>query len=644
VNILSWIQMLSETYDLNEDLVGKEDSGFILLPISHSTANAQIEVAVDYEGNFLKYQSNLIAKTKEGKEEVTIIPVTEDSAARSSGIAPHPLADKLCYVAGDYTKYTGNDKREYYEAYMEGLKNWKDSSYTHPMIQAIYAYLKKGILIKDLVDAQLLQLNEYGILNDKTQKIHNLGQTAAFIRFKVCHPNTYGEDNETWKNEELYQKFVEYYANLKSQKDLCYVTGKIISCTDKHPAKIRNTGDKAKLISANDESGFTYLGRFTNKSQAVSVGYETSQKAHLALRWLLQKQGYRKDGAAMVVWCMNQEKKLPWIWESSDKACAEIFEEEELFSGNTGESYADQFNLAMKGYAKKFELNDKVILISLDAATTGRLSINYYHEFEGNQFMERLLNWYEKCNWSMTVKKEGGGMKKILVTPSPQNIALVAFGTERSNGFLEADSRLITNTILRLLPCMTNGRKETKNVIPADIIKAAVVNISRPQAVSTKNWNFMLRVTCALLKYDKFGGDEKNMALETEKNREDRDVLFGRLLAILEKEEQDACYVQNQEKEERQTNAKKYWSIYQARPAKTCEYILRKFVAGYEEKLNKAAKNYFNKEKDAILLDLAKINGFNNNPLKENYLIGYALQKEKIYTKKQENKGGKENE
>lgn len=49
-------------------------------------------------------------------------------------------------------------------------------------------------------------------------------------------------------------------------------------CTNKHPSKIRNTADKAKLISGNDESGFTYRGRFANKQQAVAVGYFTSQK------------------------------------------------------------------------------------------------------------------------------------------------------------------------------------------------------------------------------------------------------------------------------------------------------------------------------------------------------------------------------
>ena len=61
-------------------------------------------------------------------------------------------------------------------------------------------------------------------------------------------------------------------------------------CTEKHPAKLRQGKDKAKLISTNDANGFTYRGRFVSKKEAISIGYETSQKIHNALRWLIQKQ------------------------------------------------------------------------------------------------------------------------------------------------------------------------------------------------------------------------------------------------------------------------------------------------------------------------------------------------------------------
>ena len=143
---MAWLKTLADTYDIYSDLAGVDKNGqAVLLPISHSTFNAQIEVTIDKDGNFVDAQ-----KLEKGISVVTVIPVTEDSAARSSGIAPHPLCDKLCYIAGDYTDYTGDDKIKYYDAYMEQLQNWAESDFTHPMVQAVYRYLVKRSLICDL--------------------------------------------------------------------------------------------------------------------------------------------------------------------------------------------------------------------------------------------------------------------------------------------------------------------------------------------------------------------------------------------------------------------------------------------------------------------------------------------------------------
>ena len=104
---MAWLKTLAETYDVYGDLAGvnKNDQG-VLLPISHSTFNAQIEVTIDKEGNFRHAR-----KLEKGKDVVTIIPVTSDSAAKTNGIVPHPLCDKLCYIGGDYSNYTGGSKK-----------------------------------------------------------------------------------------------------------------------------------------------------------------------------------------------------------------------------------------------------------------------------------------------------------------------------------------------------------------------------------------------------------------------------------------------------------------------------------------------------------------------------------------------------
>ena len=94
---MSWMSRLYETYEKN---IGKEGKGDTpLTPLAHMYANAQLQVTLDAEGNFAG------AKPVDKKEAVTLIPVTEASAGRASGIAPHALSDTLSYLAGDFGDY-----------------------------------------------------------------------------------------------------------------------------------------------------------------------------------------------------------------------------------------------------------------------------------------------------------------------------------------------------------------------------------------------------------------------------------------------------------------------------------------------------------------------------------------------------------
>ncbi len=501
--VLAWLKTLAETYDVYANLAGKEKNGqWVLLPICHSTFNAQIEVTIDLHGNFKDAR-----KLEKGGDIVTVIPVTEDSAARSSGIAPHPMCDKLCYIAGDYTAYTGDDKAAYYEAYLDQLKGWAESEDSHPMVRAVYAYLKKGSLIQDLTESGVLKLDENGRLTDDA-KIQAQGQTGANVRFVISGSSL---PHEVWKNQEVYQAFIRHYQKSMEGRQLCYATGKTEVCSDKHPSKIRNSSDKSKLISGNDESGFTYRGRFTEKGQAVSVGYETSQKAHNALRWLIQKQGYTRDDSAIVIWIVNRDMPVPDMMKDSVNAfCGmEGFEFDfdtlgmETETGSrkpdTGKVFAERFNRAVNGYAAKIRADDRAAIIALEAATTGRLSIVYYDEMGGKQLINAILHWQQHCRWQRSIKiGQAEEEKKRIIcdsTPSPREMALAAFGVQRSE-WLEAEPKLIRATIKRILPCITQGGV----LIPQDIITAAVRRASMPQTMSEFVWyNEVLCVACAMI-------------------------------------------------------------------------------------------------------------------------------------------------
>ena len=101
---MSWMGQLFDTFENN---ISRSQSDIQLTPVAHMYANAQIEVTLNREGLFLS------AVKVEKENAPTLIPVTESSAGRASGIAPHALCDTLSYIAGDFSMYCNdNDKQK----------------------------------------------------------------------------------------------------------------------------------------------------------------------------------------------------------------------------------------------------------------------------------------------------------------------------------------------------------------------------------------------------------------------------------------------------------------------------------------------------------------------------------------------------
>ena len=189
---MSWISKLCETYDNCSADVLKAESEKDLLPIGHTTQKAQIEITLNKDGEF---QTARVLEKEEGQ---TVIPCTEDSASRTSGLEPHPLFDKLQYIAGDFERYVPS-KTSGFSLYSASLGEWVNSIYSHEMVSAIYQYISKGNIIKDLVDAKILFLDDEGVLlekwNEDSEKppIFALGVPGdSFVRFRVEIP---GQDS-----------------------------------------------------------------------------------------------------------------------------------------------------------------------------------------------------------------------------------------------------------------------------------------------------------------------------------------------------------------------------------------------------------------------------------------------------------------
>jgi CRISPR-associated protein Csd1 len=620
-------------------MIGTEtsDNEVPLLPICHTTQKAQIEITLDGNGQFKR------AKVIPKEEARTIIPCTESSGGRTSGESAHPLCDKLQYIAKDYQKY-GGDKDPYYESYFKQLSDWAGSG-KNKKVKFICEYVKRGNVVSDLIENGVLiadknndllkqRLDEKdkkagldifdllpGRIDPKTQKIVNW-QADAFVRWQVEIPND--PQSSVWSDQEILQSWINYYSSTKEIKALCYVTGEESFSADQHPAKIRNDGDKAKIISSNDLSGFTFRGRFIAAEQAASVGFETTQKAHFALRWLISRQGYRKGDLAIVAWATTGAAVPKLMDDALSILGASDLPGDETPRALTAQNVAIKLKKKIAGYGKDIGDTAEIVVMGLDSATPGRLSITYYRELTGSDFLERVNDWHESCAWLhrhgyIESQDESGKPKRRYIpfigAPAPNDIAEVAYGKR-------LDDKLRKATISRILPCIVDGQP-----IPRDLVESVVrrasnrVGIKDPKDKRENEWNKTLSIACALFKKFKQGKENYDMALDL--NRTTRDYLYGRLLALADSLEEWAL---NEAKESRSTNAARLMQRFAERPYSTWRTI-ELALAPYKARLGGKSKKR-QRMIDEVIASFSGNDFTNDKRLSGEFLLGYHCQRE----------------
>ncbi len=620
---MSWTDELYKVYEQQCGTVQRD--GTVLLPVSHSTANAQIEVTLKSDGTFV---SAAALSKEEGLN--TIIPVSAASAKRSGPTPPpHPFADKLFYLAGDIEKYLKTDKyKNFYEAYVEQLKKWNESEYRHDAVSAVYAYITKCTLFSDLLDCHVIELKEEKIDEKKL---------SSFIRFCIYYPEL-SRESQTWKDETLYTAYKNYSLSMQSnsEKGLCYALGKqlpIMKNTE-HSKQIISRSPNAKLICLNDQK-LAYLGRFTNDKQAISVSYDFSQKMHNALRWLIQRQGIsvaesgkkkesmQFDTLQLVVWTSSMRDNPNITGSAYDVDDDEHFEEEtEKVLPDTEPIYRDFLRKSIFG-TKNFEIDSKVMLMGVDAATTGRLSISIYEELEHSRLLEQLVKWhYETSALRFYSKHRTSGINSFAL----REIINCAYGMENGKSYLETKKEIEKDNVLRLLPCITQGR-----AIPADIVQNLVKKASNPLAYENGyNHRKVIETACGMIRKQNFDRKRGITSMAYDPNEKDRSYLFGCLLAIADAAEY-ATYDDN-DKKSRITNAKRYWSMFAKRPFTTWATI-EKQVRVYMTKLGGKSIHY-EKMLNSVMGNF-KLNEFSDDsPLTSAYLLGYHHYNAEIYNSK----------
>ena len=651
---MSWMQKLYKTYEAcagNDNIPDIDE----LCPVGYSVQNSHIEVVIDQDGNFKR------ASLVDRKDTKTLIPVTEKSlTGRTSGIAPHPLCDSLQYCAGDYERY--GDRKPYFDSYSKELKKWVKSSSCHEKVTAVYAYVFKKTLVADLISKGLLAVKDEKLAivekTDEKEKVKvtapNENKSPIIVDSKELHPimklltaDDKGIKNqakvfvrwkvesdgslcsETWKDQTLFEKWAEYSSSFDSAKGFCYVTGeKETDIAQKHPAKLRSGKDGAKLISSNDTSGFTFLGRFESVNEAASVSSVVTQKAHSALRWLIgRKQAFRSGNQVFVSWATTG-KPIPNPCASSWDFLGDKFQIDDTSAsqtGDVGQSFAFRFNKKLAGYKANIADTEDIVVMGLDSATPGRMAITFYRELTGSEFLSRVEKWHSDFAWFQNYGKDKDDKNKMILfegAPSPKDIAWCAYGgkVEGKNGI-----KLLNATVERLLPSIIDGRPVPRDLVE-QCVRRASNRVSFKQEKDGRQPEFekCLGIACSM--YKGFYNERRySMALEEE--RSSRDYLYGRLLAVADRIELKALQLA---KENRGTTASRLMQRFSDRPFSTWKNI-EEALKPYKDRIRAKYPGLldgYEELLDVIHSRILTANYITDTRLTGEYLLGYHCQRQ----------------
>lgn len=211
---------------------------------------------------------------------------------------------------------------------------------------------------------------------------------SALICWSVEIPGDVEPD--TWKDSKIWESWVKFQSQKESQLGFCLVLGKDTAVARLHPSKLRHSGDKAKLISANDHDGMTFRGRFHESSESATVSSDVTQKAHNALRWLISRQGARNGDQVTVAWAISGKTLLNPVedWSYLDDENVSTTDSNVLtgeadisHASDLGYQITNRLKLTLRGYQQQLKVTEQLSLMVLDSATPGRMAISYYREF-----------------------------------------------------------------------------------------------------------------------------------------------------------------------------------------------------------------------------------------------------------------------
>ena len=520
---MSFMKKLCDVYDAVVGTSGAEGDG-ALLPVGFVQKNVKYNIILSPSGEFV------IAQLIPDGEQSCAVPSSPQAEARtSSKCAPFPLAEQLKYlIAGG----------KYFDSYVAQLEAWCAEEHAPECLRVLLDYLKRETLYADLAAVSGLKLKYY---KDESDTKGDGADAKSFACFSVEYPDSV---NRLWMRKDVRESWARRLAAMAGeQTELCYVTGLPLPAMENHP-KVQGN---AKLISAKD-TGFPvqFRGRFVADRSAATVSGLVSSKAHSALRWLLNHQGFQKYGMNFVGWYTGEPALDLGDDEDGERPVPDTFE-----------SYINALFRAVQGYERDWKAEsdlddltdeakaamDEVVILGLQAATDGRMSVTYEQEIPGNVFIDHVDRWRAACRWQMPHQEELDDDR----SPTWREICEAVMGVDAvqtARGDFKAEkaaTKLMRDLQLRLLHCVVEAQALPRNMLEAAFHRAVQPLTFTDSKGRWKEWDWRkcIAVACAMIRAHEI---EKPVLPQSvlDTSCTERDYLYGRLLAVAHKLELDA--------------------------------------------------------------------------------------------------------
>ncbi len=644
---MSFWQNLVTSYDENSSVLEK------MFPLSTTSISNHTEwiavIIIDGKGEFQSaYPIKKSKKNDKTKEWIVSpvsvnIPVREKSAGRTrdAKTEPHPVFEQYAYFVA---------KGEQFDRYMAELGAFANSEYATPQVKSIYSYISKRTVEDDLQclkpKGKTLVLFEVQLLGEEKSKIWE--DTSFFEAWHLYYMAVKKNLLKTQKDEIL--KLRENTKLTKEEKgrlqkleksqenlSLDFIDGTMQLATTFHPKKISNASANAKLISANDETNFTFRGRFENANQAVSVSYEATQKAHQFLRYLVKDRGvYCGEQVILSFTVGSATDNLPSPLDDTKCILDRMLavqtntdaEGKASLRAITGHDYSNGLKKALEGqkYSNALGQHPTTAIIVLDAPISGRMSITFYRELARNEYLEKIANWHNACKWNQHFwSSEAQRTVCYVGAPSVDHIIEAVYGKPRGRND-ESYTKIKKSARERLLRCIFDGE-----CLTADYISSAVHRASNPLAVTKNNGSFdrngfdrLLSTACAIVRKDSQQRNMEEQTLSLDPTRTDRDYLYGRLLGAADKLEEYA--LRKKDNNRIVTAAIRHMQAFSQHPFRTWKTI-HDCLSPYIQ----SEKGRFAFTAIEEIMSLFKHDDYEKNaPLSGSYLIGYYHQRAHI--------------